>query len=191
MSLGQSKRKRKQSIRTWIAERDKKVLLFINHIIQKNPLLYKAFDIISVYSSTIFFILYSSGGLWILFAAKAPIIVSMKASLESGLYEGYFFAPFVAIALSFGLRALFKRKRPFGRKQSYSFPSNHATSSAAIAFAFCLIHPLIGTILFFMAFLTGLSRIVTLRHYPLDVCVGWGLGLVIGVLARIPVFFVI
>jgi undecaprenyl-diphosphatase len=65
---------------------------------------------------------------------------------------------------------------------SFSFPSGHAASMAGLAVAVYALNPKWGVILFAMAILTGLSRIVLGVHYPSDVLAGWILGAGVGVL---------
>jgi len=59
-------------------------------------------------------------------------------------------------------------------KSSWSFPSNHAATTAAIAMATS--SPLLGG----LSLLAGISRVILGQHYPSDVGAGWALGAGIG-----------
>ena len=59
-----------------------------------------------------------------------------------------------------------------------SFPSGHASSSAAIAAA-TMSPPLLA-----LSALTGVQRVVTAQHWPSDVVVGWIYGWFIGLAVR-------
>ncbi len=87
------------------------------------------------------------------------------------------------------LKKIFVIERPYVTLQnilpvlkipSFSFPSGHAASIAGLAVAVYSLNPKLGVVLFIMAILTGLSRIVLGVHYPTDVLAGWILGAVIG-----------
>ena len=63
-------------------------------------------------------------------------------------------------------------------KNSWSFPSNHAATTAAIATA--VASPLLGGV----SLMAGISRVVLGQHYPSDVLAGWLVGAGIGALFR-------
>lgn len=71
---------------------------------------------------------------------------------------------------------------PIIQVPSFSFPSGHAASMAGLAVAVYALNPKWGALLFIMAFLTGVSRIVLGVHYPSDVVAGWILGAGVGAL---------
>ena len=110
---------------------------------------------------------------------------------------GVLLAPAVAVALFAVVKQLYARPRPAGLAgvvlSSYSFPSGHATASAAVwctlayvfwrerfvrrrtALAFAIVAPL----------LIGLSRIYLNVHWATDVLGGWSAGLLIAVLSAV------
>ncbi len=57
-----------------------------------------------------------------------------------------------------------------------SFPSGHSSLTMALATAIYFYYPRLGTLLFALAFIVGLSRIFVGVHYPFDV----GAGLLLG-----------
>lgn len=66
-----------------------------------------------------------------------------------------------------------------GCVNSPSFPSNHAVNSSALATLAALYMPRLALPSAALAFIVGYSRIYVGAHYPLDVIVGWVLGLVV------------
>ncbi|HNC98776.1 MAG TPA: phosphatase PAP2 family protein [Myxococcota bacterium] len=81
------------------------------------------------------------------------------------------------------LKPLFHRPRPCVALQldvercsetSWSFPSNHAASTASVTMATG--SPMLG----WLSLLAGVSRVVQGQHYPSDVLAGWLLGAVVG-----------
>lgn len=99
--------------------------------------------------------------------------------------------PLCTLVFNSLLRKLLNRPRPFLRedvdklvdhKESGSFPSNHACSSMVIALSWILVCPLAVAFFAVLAFFTGLSRIMTGVHYPLDVLCGWLIGALSGII---------
>lgn len=58
-----------------------------------------------------------------------------------------------------------------------SFPSGHATFYAALAMAVYIYHKNFGRVLFIGAFIIGICRIIAGVHYPVDILVGWVIGI--------------
>ena len=98
---------------------------------------------------------------------------------------------FITIVYNSVLRKILNRPRPFKElgiesliehEDKGSCPSNHAVSAMIIAMAWCSIFPVVGAILIVLAIFTGLSRVMTGVHYPVDVFLGWLIAIVIGCL---------
>jgi undecaprenyl-diphosphatase len=111
----------------------------------------------------------------------------------------YFICTFAALAVNSVLRKVINAPRPFKRENikqyinhedSGSFPSNHAASAMVIAICcgmtIILYNMNIGiacmAVLVVMAVCTGISRIMVGVHYPIDVAVGWLIGILFGLL---------
>jgi membrane-associated phospholipid phosphatase len=87
------------------------------------------------------------------------------------------------------LKAVFRRRRPFRhrlavvvgpRPADSSFPSGHSAGSFAAASALAAFYPEDRPIVLGLAAAVGFSRIYLGHHFPSDVLVGAGLGLLLG-----------
>ena len=58
----------------------------------------------------------------------------------------------------------------------FSFPSNHAANSMAVAVALALYFPALSPVLLLTVGVIGYSRIYCGAHYPLDIIAGWLVG---------------
>ena len=103
---------------------------------------------------------------------------------------------FLAVALPVSVAELIKwivgRGRPFvggkanafnfvpftGTEAYFSFPSAHAVTAFALAFAVTAIRPRLWVVAFAYALLIGLSRLILLAHHPSDVVGGALIGIV-------------
>ena len=93
------------------------------------------------------------------------------------------------------LRNVFQRVRPcqtlndvrllVGCTDSFSFPSNHATNSFALAAFFAVPYRRFAAALFILAAVVGYSRIYVGVHYPGDVLAGAVLGTIAGLAAAV------
>lgn len=84
----------------------------------------------------------------------------------------------VSLLIGFVLNLFFYRPRPFltrrvgiliPSKMNSSFPSKHTTLAFAIATSFYLRDRILGSIMFILSALMGLSRIWVGHHYPSDI----------------------
>ena len=67
-------------------------------------------------------------------------------------------------------------------KRGESFPSRHSASAVVIASAGCFVSIHTGIILFVLAFLISVTRLLAGVHFPRDLLGGWGIGLAFGFL---------
>jgi undecaprenyl-diphosphatase len=98
-------------------------------------------------------------------------------------------APAVAALLSGSIKLFYGRARPEGglllNMKTYSFPSGHATTSAAVAVTLCYVMAREGIISWRTAILiggtapllVGLTRLYLDVHWTTDVIGGWAVGL--------------
>jgi undecaprenyl-diphosphatase len=100
-------------------------------------------------------------------------IVMLRALIVIGL----------GIAGNFLLSLAFFRERPFAALEgivplidaplfSKSYPSDHATVAFAVATCIFLVKPKAGAVMYALALLVGLGRIMAGVHYPTDVLAG-------------------
>jgi len=96
-----------------------------------------------------------------------------------------FFSSFLAYFLALILKLIFNTSRPFVDLPSvytlfpetgYTFPSGHAATFAALAFAIFFIHKKAGYVFMFFTLIIGLARIVAGVHFPMDILGGFILG---------------
>jgi membrane-associated phospholipid phosphatase len=60
----------------------------------------------------------------------------------------------------------------------WSMPSSHTAAATALSVVLARLYPRLAPLLVVMAVLVGVCRVVLAAHYPSDVLVGWGLGVV-------------
>ncbi len=102
----------------------------------------------------------------------------------------YILVPFAVLVVNTALRTALNKPRPFVREniealapheENGSLPSNHAASAMIIAFSWLCIEPVVAAMLMILALFTGLSRVMTGLHYPLDILCGWLIAIIGGV----------
>jgi membrane-associated phospholipid phosphatase len=159
------------SVRAWV----------ISHQI---PLIYKrAFVITWVGSPAVMVLLAVAAGVWFYGrggTSKAGVVIA---------------APAIGGLLSGVIKVLFGRVRPAGgalfNEKSFSFPSGHAATSAAVVVTLCYVMAREGMISWTTAILVGagiplfvgLSRVYLDVHWATDVIGGWSVGLFVAALS--------
>ena len=119
------------------------------------------------------------------------------AALDPGNRESWLICAALgplAIGFNYAVKLVVRRPRPVleglpplgGAPSSLSFPSAHATSSFAVATAMTRVDPL-GALAFVLALALALGRPYLGMHYPSDVLVGAGLGVLLGLLVPLSV----
>jgi membrane-associated phospholipid phosphatase len=128
-------------------------------------------------------------------ALIAPLLRGTSRSLLPGLglrLQFVFFAVLVPVLASEAIKWIVGRGRPFvggeanpfnfahfaGTEAYASFPSGHAVTSFALAFAVSAIWPRARAAMVVYAILIAISRLVLLAHHPSDVVAGALIGVV-------------
>jgi undecaprenyl-diphosphatase len=146
----------------------------------QNPTLYKiAAALTSIGSPTVMVILAIAAGVWFYRTrgrSKAGVIVAAPAA--GGLLAG-------------GMKLLYGRARPAGaalfNERTFSFPSGHAATSAAVMVTLCYVlareriisWPAAIVIGGLVPLIVGLTRLYLDVHWMTDVVGGWTAGLIV------------
>lgn len=150
----------------------------------QNPVVYKiAYALTWIGSPTVMVLLAVAAGVWFYGRqgrSKAGVVIA---------------APAVGGLLSGVVKVLFGRVRPAGaallNEKNYSFPSGHATTSAAVVITLCYIMAREGMISWRMAIaigagvplVVGLTRLYLDVHWTTDVLGGWAVGLFVAAMS--------
>src|ERR1700674_3349157 len=150
----------------------------------QNPIVYKlAYVITWVGSPAVMVLLAVAAGVW---------FYGRRDSSKAGVVIA---APAVGGLLSGVIKVLFGRVRPAGgalfNEKSFSFPSGHAATSAAVVVTLCYVMAREGMISWTTAILVGggiplvvgLSRVYLDVHWTTDVIGGWAVGLFVAALS--------
>jgi len=159
------------AVRTWV----------ISH---QNPVVYKIAYFVTWAGSPIVMVFIAiAAGVWFYGRrgrSKAGVVVA---------------APAVGGLLSAGVKLLYGRMRPAGgallNETTYSFPSGHATTSAAVVVTLCYVLAREGMISWTTAIIVGgsiplvvgLSRLYLDVHWTTDVVGGWTVGLFVAAMS--------
>lgn len=159
------------SVRAW----------FVAH---QNPIVYKIALILTWLGSPLVMVIIAvAAGLWFYRRrgrSKAGVIVA---------------APAIGGILSTAVKLLYGRARPAGsallNERSFSFPSGHATMSAAVVVTLCYVlareriisWPAAIAVGALVPLVVGLTRLYLDVHWTTDVIGGWGVGLFVAALS--------
>jgi len=155
---------------------DRKLFLMLYNFTQKRVYFNKIVRFIDRICPIIFAVIFITLCVYLMFVGK-----HMEVLL-------FICGPFITLVICRLVRHLTKRPRPCQMlkinsphigKTSYSFPSNHAASAAAIAFACMLTCVPIGAALLFLAAVTALSRVFTGAHYLSDILGGFAVAAIV------------
>lgn len=155
---------------------DERIFFKLYNFTVKHKIAYSVVDFIVRASSCVFFVLFGICAVVLAFLCDERIF-------------RFIFVVFAVIAFNMILRKLIGRTRPFDKfgiksvvwhKSGGSFPSNHSASAMVIAMAFFYLNFVLGAIVFFMAIITGVSRVFAGLHYPSDVICGFFVGIFLG-----------
>jgi undecaprenyl-diphosphatase len=154
---------------------------FVAH---QNPTLYKIAAVLtSAGSPTIMVIIAIAAGVWFFRArgrSKAGVMVAAPAA--GGLLAG-------------GMKLLYGRARPAGaalfNEKTFSFPSGHAATSAAVMVTLCYVlareriisWPVAILIGGLVPLIVGLTRLYLDVHWATDVVGGWTVGLFVAAMS--------
>lgn len=143
------------------------------------------------------YVLWTLAGLLFVVAVTSPALRGQARSLLLGLgtrLQFVFFAVLVPAVIGEVLKWVVGRGRPFvgdnvfnfrhfgGSEAFASFPSGHANTAFALAFAVSALWPQARPLMLVYAIAIALSRLVLLAHHPSDVVAGAMVG-VIGAMA--------
>jgi undecaprenyl-diphosphatase len=139
------------------------------------------------------------GLVWVLAAAAIAATRGARVLTTVGLAVGVGVTTIAADAVSFLLKDIVDRPRPFVAHpeihplyavHSSSFPAGHAATAFAGATVLAYVARRAAPVLFLLAALIGYSRVYVGDHYPTDVLGGAVVGVVVGLAAVAAVRFV-
>jgi undecaprenyl-diphosphatase len=139
------------------------------------------------------------GAIWIVLALCVGLVRRTGALRTLGLGLVVALATFAADSVSFGVKDLAHRTRPFVahpeihplyKVHSSSFPAGHAATSFAGATLLACLAPRAAPFFLGLAATISFSRVYVGVHYPSDVLAGAAIGVLIGLLSALLVALV-
>ena len=132
------------------------------------------------------------GLVWVLIALAVGWTLRFGRWRTIGLAVGVALTTLAADAVSFGLKDLVDRPRPFEAHpqihplytvHSSSFPAGHAATAFAGAVVLAFVVPRAAPVLLLVAAAIGFSRVYVGDHYPTDVLAGAAVGALVATAA--------
>lgn len=146
------------------------------------------FGYIMVFLAVIFLIFHTDG----VFDYRTPFL-----QLKNKIKEVFliFFSGVFAWILATILKSFILSPRPFIFFQEVrplflhggleSFPSGHAVFFGALAMSLYFVHKRMGLMYFIVALIVGLARVASGVHFPIDIFIGYILGIIIAIIFRL------
>jgi undecaprenyl-diphosphatase len=129
------------------------------------------------------------GAVWVALALVVAVVQRRRVVEALGLAALTALTVFAADSVSFGVKDLFHRERPFAAHpaihplysvHSSSFPAGHAATAFAGAALLSYLAPRAAPAFVALAVAIGYSRVYVGVHYPADVLAGAGIGVLVG-----------
>jgi undecaprenyl-diphosphatase len=143
------------------------------------------FGYIMIFLAVMFLIFHTDG----VFDYRTPFLQLKNKLKEIGLV---FSSAIAAYIFQYLLKLVIPSPRPFLFFDNVvplfllggmdSFPSGHAMFFGALAMSLYFIHKRIGTLYFIVALIVGLARVAGGVHFPVDIFIGYILGILIAII---------